>query len=312
MKGRKDLVAYARWRVRRLRRFRRLAALAMRWDATAALLGQAYLVRLERPALPPSTEEAPRYGHGRPPHARLAAILARHDGEYESVLRSFGEYSDAMAQIPVTQSGPREPHWRCGFLWGLDGVSLYSFIRTQRPRRYMEIGSGNSTLFVDRARRDAGIEMEITSIDPFPRREIDAICDHTVRRPLEGTDLEIFSRLQSGDVLFMDGTHRVFTNSDATVFALDVLPELAPGVLVGIHDIHVPDDYPPELTNRHYSEQYLIACYLLAESPWIETVLPCWYVSHHPQLAPLARALAPQAPKAPRTIFWLKTGPRAA
>lgn len=311
MKGRKDLAAYARWRIRRLRRYRRVSDLARRWDTTASLLGQAHLLRLERPALPPSTDETPRYGHGRPPHARLSAILARGDGAYASVLRDFAEHSDAMAAISVTQTDPLEPHWRCGFLWGLDAVSLYSFIRRQRPRRYVEIGSGNSTLFVDRARRDGAIDMEITSVDPFPRREIDAICDHVVRQPLEGTDLQIFSRLQAGDVLFMDGTHRVFTNSDATVFALDVLPELAPGVLVGIHDIHVPDDYPPELTPRHYSEQYLMACYLLAESPWIETVLPCWYVSHHPELAPLARSIAPQAPEEPGRIFWLQTRPRA-
>ena len=289
--------------------------------AASAISGGGHFILVD---YPPTARDEPRYGYGRPAHARLSKILGRGDEAYRDVLGGFATYTDDLLAIPLEQAQPREPHWRNGLLFGLDGVSLYCFIRERSPRRYVEIGSGNSTLFVDRARRDGSIDMEIVSIDPFPRREVDAICDRVVRQPLESADLGIFDGLQAGDVVFLDGSHRVFMNSDATVFFLDVLPELPPGVLVGIHDIHLPDDYRPEHAERHYSEQYLLASYLLCEGSWIRPVLPCWYVSHHPELGELARSLIPQpflqAPtrggKATAkggshgVIFWLLTEPR--
>ncbi len=79
--------------------------------------------------------------------------------------------------------------------------------------------------------------------------------------------------------MFVDGSHRVFTGSDATVFVLDLLPALAPGVLVGVHDVYLPDDYPPEVANRHYSEQYLLAALLLGQPAWLGLVLAAHFVT---------------------------------
>ncbi len=232
-------------------------------------------------------------------------------------MEGFGAYREELRAIPVTKPGPAQAFWSNMSLFGIDGVSLYCYGRQLAPRRYLEIGSGNSTLFVDRARRDGSIDMEIISIDPGPRFEIDAVCDRVIRAPLETTDLAVFSELREGDMVFMDGTHRVFTNADATVFFLDVLPELPPGVLVGIHDIHLPDDYRPQHTDHYYSEQYLLACYLLAEADWLRTSLPCWYVASRPELSPLAESLLPEdalslpGRDARGVTFWLTTRPRA-
>ena len=126
---------------------------------------------------------------------------------------------------------------------------------------------------MSRARRDGGLSTHLTSIDPAPRAEIDALCDEVIRAPLEGADLGILGRLQPGDMLFFDGSHRVFMNADTVAFFLDVLPALPPGVIVGVHDIRLPDDYPPEFAERWYSEQYLLACWLLAESPRVKPLL---------------------------------------
>jgi hypothetical protein len=82
---------------------------------------------------------------------------------------------------------------------------------------------------------------------------------------------------------------------------------------VGIHDIHLPDDYPPGYYDRYYSEHYLLAMLLLGEPSWMRTVLPSWYVSHHPELAGLAHSLIPPAfaSEDPHSvIFWLLTQPR--
>jgi Methyltransferase domain len=263
---------------------------------------------------PPPTDARPRYGYGRPSHERLAKLLGCEDDSYREVLGDLRRYADELSAIPLDQGDPREPHWRSGYLFGFDGATLYGFVRSRTPRRYLEVGSGNSTLFVDRARRDGGLDVEIISMDPCPRREIDAICDKVVRQRLEDAHLRIFDELREGDVLFMDGTHRVFMNSDVTAFFLDVLPELPPGVLVGIHDIHLPDDYPPGYYDRYFSEQYLLATLLLGEPSWMRPILPSWYVSHHPELGALAHSLIPRefANEDPHgVIYWLLTQPRA-
>ncbi len=191
--------------VKRARGFVRYATRSMRRRLTSrktpagmaanALFGEGHVILVD---YPPTARAEPRYGYGRPPHPRLSELLGRGDGEYEGVLEEFKGYSDDLFAIPIEGTDPGEPRWRNGYLFGLDGVSLYCFTRKYAPRRYMEIGSGNSTLFVDRARRDGEIDMEIISVDPYPRREIDAICDSVVREPIETTNLDIFDGLQSG------------------------------------------------------------------------------------------------------------------
>lgn len=297
------------WRARMSTRKKRGTHVALRWALTHPRLGGGRLLRLD---FPPSASSQPRFGYGRPPHRRISELLSQGDDEYRGLLERFAaEYGEQLRAIPMTATDPREPHWRNPFLFGIDGASLYCFVRERAPRRYLEIGSGNSTLFVDRARRDGGLTTEVISIDPHPRREIDEVCDRVIRAPLETVDLSVFSELETGDIVFIDGTHRVFTNSDAVVFFLDVLPDLPPGVLVGIHDVHLPDDYRPEHANRYYSEQYLLATYLLAEPEWMRPVLPCWYASGHQQLEALARSLLPDGLRSRGVIFWLQTRPRS-
>lgn len=257
-------------------------------EAAASALCPGTYVRL---SYPPAATNRPRYGYGRPPHGRLRRILAQHHDTYRETLTTINQFESDLLKIPVDQTDPLEPHWTSGYLFGLDAPSLYAFARTGTPRRYLEIGSGMSTLFVDRARRDAALSTEIISIDPAPRREIDTICDSVIRRPLEEVPMSVFDQVETGDIVFMDGTHRVFMNSDATAFFLDVLPSLPPGVRVGVHDIHLPDDYRPEQGSEYYSEQYLLAALLLGEPAWLRPTLPCWYVASSPDLAPHAQAL---------------------
>jgi hypothetical protein len=105
-----------------------------------------FLIRLP---YAPSALSEPRYGYGRPPHPRLAALLGNHDEDYKDVLTGFGAYTEDLRQIELESVDPGEPHWLNGQMFGLDGVSLYGFTRDRAPRRYLEVGSGNSTLFVE-------------------------------------------------------------------------------------------------------------------------------------------------------------------
>ena len=255
----------------------------------------------------------PRYGYGLPPHPQLDAVLRRHLAEYAALLEGFLEFRPQLEKIALTQESDFEPYWTNGAFQGLDAVALYCFLAQWRPRRFMEVGSGNSTKFARRAIVDHGLATQVTSIDPEPRAQIDEICDRVIRAPLEDLDLAVFDDLESGDVCFIDGSHRCFTNSDATVALLEVLPRLAPGVYVHIHDIFLPWDYPPQLTDWYMSEQYVLAPYLLADGGLVDILLPNFFVclepSLHEILSPFWHTFTWAAMPTNGSSMWLRRTP---
>ena len=227
----------------------------------------------------------PRWGHGTPPHPRLSARLQAGRAEYGAVLDTILRYADGLARIPAHASGAAsEPRWINGYLPGLDAAALYALLASTNPARYVEIGSGNSTRFARQAIRDHGLRTRITSIDPHARVSVEGVADEQVPRALEDLDPDWFSALQPGDVLFLDGSHRCLPNSDVTAFFLDVLPRLVPGILVHVHDVHLPYDHPPEWMDKYYTEQYVLAAFLLAADPGFDVVFPAYFVSRDPEL----------------------------
>jgi hypothetical protein len=219
--------------------------------------------------------------------------MEKHCGEYQKTLGALAAHKSILLTVKNAQdpAEPLAPFWDNIWFQSLDAASLCCFLIERNPKRYIEIGSGNSTRFARHTIRHAGLRTKITSIDPQPRAEIDSLCDSLSRCRLEDSDLLIFDELDSGDVLFFDGSHRIFQNSDVTVFFLEVLPRLKPGVLVHIHDIFLPDDYPPSWTGRLYSEQYILAAMLLCEKKPFRIVLPNQFVSRHESLSQDVREL---------------------
>jgi hypothetical protein len=256
---------------------------------------------------PTSASNEPRWD----PHPELERIIASRDDTYRRSLETIAGYREALLGIEPHARDPREPSWANDWLPALDGAAIYAFIRSRAPALYLEIGSGNSTKFAARARGDGRLQTRIVSIDPQPRAEVDALCDRVLRVPLEAVDTSVFQELSEGDVLFFDGSHRTFMNSDATVFFLEVLSQLPGGVLVGVHDIFLPYDYPREFANRYYSEQYLLAAHLIAGNPALEPVLAAYYACRHPGLRALVepiwsdRSLEGIEPHG--YAFWLRT-----
>jgi len=214
--------------------------------------------------LPAARCEA-RWGHGRPPNELLREVVASGAPAYRRAVESIVSLASDLARIPRDATSPHEPKWANPWIPPLDAACLYAFVSCGRPRRYVEVGSGNSTLFVHRARRDCGLDTTITSIDPSPRAEVDAVCDRVLRSPLEQVDLGLFGELEPGDVVFVDNSHLALMGSDAVVFLLEVLPSLPAGVLVGFHDVFLPFDYFPEWGDYFFGEQYVLAGLLLGE-----------------------------------------------
>lgn len=232
---------------------------------------------------------APRYGHGKPPHGELYKLIDANREEYRAFLTETLTLRDFIQDInPIDREiSFNEPGWNNGMLPGLDIVGIYAMIALKKPKRYIEVGSGNSTKVVYKAKRDHNLTTEIISIDPMPRAEIDHLSDKIIRKPFENIDYSEILNLEAGDVLFIDNSHRILPNSDSMVFFMEILPKLKKGVIVHIHDIYLPYDYPQFMCDRFYTEQYGLAFYILANPEKYATILPNYFISEDKELSEL-------------------------
>ncbi|MCU1346704.1 MAG: hypothetical protein JWL70_2970, partial [Acidimicrobiia bacterium] len=233
----------------------------------------------------------PRYGYGEPRHEAIGAVMDAGRDRYASVIEDMLSYGDELAAISLDQVRPPHPYWNNTMFKGLDAALMYTMVRSTKPAQYIEVGAGSSTLFARQAINDGQLSTKLTAIDPGPRALIMQATDEMIYSRLEDADLEQFAQLQPGDMCSLDGSHYTLPHSDVSVFFLEILPRLRPGITVHIHDIFWPYDYPPQWNDRAYSEQYLLGMKLLERTPSIEVVAPSCYIAHDPELSRLMRPL---------------------
>ena len=237
----------------------------------------------------------PRKGEGPGgSNSLLYEITDANRTDYGSLLKDALGFFKEFKQIKTERENPGEdePFWNNGFLPGLDIVILYTILRKFHPGKYVEIGSGNSTKVVRKAIDDGALKTEVTSIDPYPRANIDHLADSVIRMPLEDMEShEVFRNLEAGDILFIDNSHRSLPNSDVTVCFTEIIPILKPGVVVHIHDIYIPYDYPQFMCDRAYSEQYLLSTAILSNPTSYKTIMPNYFVSQDGELSEILNPL---------------------
>jgi predicted O-methyltransferase YrrM len=167
---------------------------------------------------------------------------------------------------------PTDFHSGNGLYDSVDAELLYAIVRHRRPRHVIELGSGMSTLVLGAAlarNRADGVNANYRAFDPYPRPALEEAVGRTAileRRRSEELGLEPFAALEPGDILFVDTTHTVKAGNDVLHIVLDVLPSLAPGVLVHFHDIFLPWEYPRRwlVEDEYYwAEQYLLHAFLM-------------------------------------------------
>lgn len=232
---------------------------------------------------PPSRSTEPRWGYLRPPHAGLSQLIARDEQGYRDFFPELRGVIDRLPAIFGDRQLMTHPEFN-----GLDVAVLVAMIERFRPSRIVEVGSGNSTAVILRTVSELQLSTQLTVIDPEPKLPADSSPHQTIRLGLEELpDLAFLSELAPGDLLFIDSTHRAFSNSDVTVFMLDVLPSLRPGVVVHLHDISLPFDYDPYFRLRYWNEQYLLAAWLLAAPERVRVLFPCLSVGKDPKFADL-------------------------
>jgi len=174
------------------------------------------------------------------------------------------------------RENPHCYHHNNGYFEAVDAEIAYGFVRQFKPSRIVEIGTGYSTRVLaaalkKNAERDQ-LPGKLISVDPHPERFAQNDWSRLVvqvPKAVQDFDLDFFSSLESGDILFIDSSHVVGVGSDVVREYLEILPRLKPGVLVHVHDIFLPADYPRDaVLNRlwFWSEQYLLQAFLTFNS----------------------------------------------
>jgi len=236
---------------------------------------------------------------------RHIAFLERH------LARHLTEFRPPLASTGV----PGEFHLANASYESVDAEVYYAMVRYAKPRRILELGSGFSTLVGLAAcerNRAEGHPVRYEAYDPSPREVVTSPAPRGLDRLHRTGAAEVtparVAELDTGDILFVDTTHTVKVGGEVNHIVLEMLPALAPGVLVHFHDVFLPWEYPREWIERErlfWAEQYLLQAFL-AFNPLFEVLFAAHAVARvHPDR--LGRAVPSfysglSTPKA----FWIR------
>ncbi|MGL6094742.1 MAG: class I SAM-dependent methyltransferase, partial [Fimbriiglobus sp.] len=248
-----------------------VAALAAREDAQAAEARKNWVPpgHYYSPVVDPDEIRSRAATLFAPPPAGLPGIdlnVARQRELYEEFARYYAEQEFPRSLIPGHRYYSKND-WFPYF----DAFALHGMIRHARPRRLIEVGSGFSTcVSLDAIERHMPGEVEMTFVEPNPERLLSLLTPEEVARirllrtGVQDVPLAEFERLAANDILFIDSTHVSKAGSDVNFLFFDVLPVLKPGVLIHVHDIFFPFEYPKEwlFEGRSWNENYLVRAFL--------------------------------------------------
>jgi predicted O-methyltransferase YrrM len=223
------------------------------------------------------------FGSPVPEVQRLNGNLWADSNKLPGVPMDLEKQRTFLSELDVTAAEPELRGIDLGnpFFGPLDAYVLFAMVRRFRPSRIIEIGSGYSTLVMQRAAA-SGTKHHV--IDPYPRDFIMQLAAEEAveltREEVQRVPLETFASLEAGDLLFIDSSHILRIGSDVQFEMLDVLPRIKPGVLIHVHDIFWPDEYPRVwVMDNHWfpNEQYLLQAFL-AFNDQFESLLALYYL----------------------------------
>lgn len=183
--------------------------------------------------------------------------------------------------LSVQEEQPTLPYLDNYYFGVFDAAVLGAVMQTFKPAKIIEIGSGISTRYMKLYKDRFALDTKIICIDPYPRAEIGDVADVIIRQPFENIINDSLLTLQSGDVLFLDGSHYTFQGNDTLLFFFNFLPSVPKGIIIHIHDIYLPFDYPENVSRQLWTEQYILAALMLGGFNGFEVVYPAYYMSQN-------------------------------
>jgi hypothetical protein len=201
------------------------------------------------------------------------------DIDKETMLRTWGNLVPLMIDNPFPvkpTTGYRYAFDNPSYSYG-DGSVLQAMIRYFSPKRIIEVGTGwSSACMVDTVERYCANECELIFIDPYPELSRRLVGDtklnvQTFASGVQDIPLEVFDQLNQNDILFIDSTHVLRTGSDVCRELFEIFPRLSSGVLVHLHDMFWPFEYPRHWAvdeNRSWNELYAVRAFLMYNKEW--------------------------------------------
>jgi len=179
---------------------------------------------------------------------------------------------------------------------------LHCFVRSARPRRAIEVGSGVSTACMLHATelnaKDGFCETQITCIEPYPSRYLlSANKIVLMRKQIQELSTTFFDQLESGDLLFIDSSHAVKAGSDVLMIFLEVIPRLKPGITIHIHDISLPFTYSRNVLGSYFGWQETSILLALLKGNAHLKVLCCLSALHYDRRQELRQILSDYKPQ---------------
>ncbi|MGC1324020.1 MAG: class I SAM-dependent methyltransferase [Candidatus Udaeobacter sp.] len=255
----------------------------------------------------PDTQSLPETLWTQP--GELVGIDMNDSMQLDLLRNHFPRFRPEYDQFPSKPTGePGRFYSNNGLFDGTDALVAYCMIRHFQPRLIVEVGSGFSSIIAAEAIAK-NKNSALICIEPFPpdflRKGFPGLHS-LIEKKVEDIDLEFFSQLQSGDILFIDSSHTVRIGGDVNYLFLEVLPRLKPGVIVHVHDIFFPFDYRRDWVMdelRFWSEQYLLQAFLSFNSEF-EVLIANHYLAHY-YLEDFKRTF-PHSPWWSGGSFWMR------
>jgi hypothetical protein len=258
----------------------------------------------------PSPEDIASLGDSPSPRKALGGVNLNVAAQEKWLHRVMHWYTE----IPFTED--RNSKYRYyfnneAFVYG-DGVSLYAMLRELKPRRIVEVGSGfSSAVMLDVNQFCFEGSMGLTFIEPFPEvRLLGLMCaaDHTActvyRKKIQNVSECPWNELRENDILFIDSSHVSKCASDVNMLFFEVLPQLAPGVVVHVHDVFANFEYPLDWLKKgwFWNEAYLLRAFLQFNSDFEILFWPSFLLQSHAT----DFAQMPLFMKNPGSSFWMR------
>jgi hypothetical protein len=186
-----------------------------------------------------------------------------------NLLEQF-KFGDALRSLEGRSCRGRTFFYQNDFFGTGDAEALYCMIRHFKPRWIVEIGCGQSTLvaqfaIADATAADPHYRCRHVCYEPFENPWLEDLGIEVRREKIEHADLALFRSLSAGDIVFIDSSHTQRPMGDVEFEFLHILPSLAKGVIIHVHDIFSPRDYPAQWLKedrRFWNEQYLLEAFL--------------------------------------------------
>jgi hypothetical protein len=222
------------------------------------------------------------------PDAPTVPGIDLHDDNHERLLAGvFPKFASDYAYPPTKADCVHSyDFYRDNSQFGnLDALALFCMLRSMRPKNVIEIGCGFSTLLTGSVNhRFFNDAIKVSCIEPYPLdfllQGVPGITDF-IQSKVQDVPVDTFSVLDKGDILFIDTSHVSKTGSDVNHIYFEILPRLKAGVIIHIHDIFLPDDYPKNWVideGRGWNEQYVVRALLMYSSAF-EVVFGCYNAS---------------------------------